>query len=284
MSGSGTRRTTILNRRAGQSARLSYWAKRIGPAFALVLIVGYAGVYAWSSGWVDQKQRSFVHSFHEAMVRNGFKVDTILVEGRVFASRDGLKNLIDVERGDSIYQADLDDVRARLEDVTWVKSAVVERHLPDTVYIRLIERTPLALWQKNNKLSVVDEDGVVLTDMGLERFKNLLIIVGEHAPIHAAELVATIEAEPDLKSRVESAKWVGDRRWDLFLKNGVSIRLPEEDLGEALRRLASAQAEGKVMDRKIESIDLRDPMRLVVQTSPGAEQDYQAAYTPDKNI
>lgn len=112
------------------------------------------------------------------------------------------KNPIDVERGKSIYQADLDDVRARLEDVTWVKSAVVERHLPDTVYIRLIENS-LALWQKNNKLSVVDEDGVVLTDMGLERFKNLLIIVGEHAPIHAAELVATIEAEPDLKSRVK---------------------------------------------------------------------------------
>lgn len=284
MSGSGTRRTTILSRRAGSSARFSYWAKRIGPLFAFVLIAGYAGVYAWSSGWVDQKQRVFVRSFHEAMVQNGFKVGTILVEGRVFASRDGLKNLIDVERGDSIYQADLDEVRSRLEGVTWVKSAVVERHLPDTVYIRLTERTPLALWQKNNKLSVVDEEGVVLTDMGLERFKNLLIIVGDNAPDHAAELVAMIAAEPDLKARVESAKWVGDRRWDLFLKNGVAIRLPEEDLGEALRRLASAQAEGRVMDRKIESIDLRDPMRLVVQTSPGAVQDYQAAYTPDKNI
>jgi hypothetical protein len=38
------------------------------------------------------------------------------------------------------------------------------------------------------------------------------------------------------------------------------------------------------MDREIEAIDLRDPVRIVVQTKPGAVESYEASYTPDKNI
>ena len=93
-----------------------------------------------------------------------------------------------------------------------------------------------------------------------------------------------IQAEPALKARLESAKWIGGRRWDLYLKNGVAVRLPEDDQGQAIARLAKAQAEGGLMDRQIEAIDLRDPVRIVVQTKPGAVQEYQASYTPDKNI
>jgi cell division protein FtsQ len=70
----------------------------------------------------------------------------------------------------------------------------------------------------------------------------------------------------------------------LYLKNGVSVKLPEDDLGQAVRRLANAQGEAGLMDRKIQSIDLRDPLRIVVQTAPGAAEEYQAAYHPQKNI
>jgi cell division protein FtsQ len=111
-----------------------------------------------------------------------------------------------------------------------------------------------------------------------------MILVGEEAPTQAKDLVAMISAEDNLKIRVESAKWIGGRRWDLYLKNGVSVKLPEDDLGQAVRRLANAQGEANLMDRKIQSIDLRDPLRIVVQTAPGAVEEYQASYQPQKNI
>lgn len=284
MSKNGTRRTTIMNRRAGQQARLAYWGKRI----ALMTVVGGAliggAAYATSSGYFDQIFGRVARSFHAEMASSGFDIRTVLVEGRVHSDRAALKYLADIEKGQSVFEPDLDDLKAKIEGLSWVKSATVERHLPNTIAIRLNERQPLALWQHQGKLSVIDTEGVVLSDQNLEPFRNLLILVGEDAPKHAADLVAMISAEPNLKPRVESAKWIGGRRWDLYLKNGVSVKLPEDDLGQAVRRLADAQGTAKLMDRKIESIDLRDPMRIVVQTAPGAAEEYQAAYHPQKNI
>jgi cell division protein FtsQ len=284
MSKSGTRRTTILNRRAGQQARMAFWMKRLGlGVLALVVVFGGAG-YAVSSGYFDQMKGRMTRSFHNEMANSGFRVERVLVDGRVNTSRDALKYIVAIDKGQSIFEPDLSDIKDKLEHLVWVRSATVERYLPDTIAVKLEERVPLALWQHQGKLSVIDSDGKVLTDNELGRFNHLLILVGDDAPAHAADLVAMISAEKDLNERVESAKWIGGRRWDLYLKNGVSVRLPEDDLGQAVRRLADAQGEAKLMDRKIQSIDLRDPLRIVVQTEPGAAEEYQAAYHPQKNI
>jgi len=284
MSKTGTRRTTIMNRRAGQKAQVMYWVKRIG-LIALSGGIVFGGLsYATYSGFFDQISGRIDRSFHSTMAGNGFNVQNVKLEGRQNANLQALKFIVDIDKGQSIFEPDIQHIRNELQNVTWVKSAIVERHLPDTIFIRIEERQPMALWQNKGQLSIIDTDGQVLKDNYLGRFKSLLIVVGDEAPKQASDLVAMINAEPDLKSRVESAKWIGDRRWDLFLKNGVLVKLPEDDMGQAIRRLSTAQGEANLMDRKIESIDLRDPLRIVVQTSPGAAEEYQASYNPQKNI
>lgn len=218
------------------------------------------------------------------MEHHGFAVANLLIDGRAFVARDDLKSILDVRRGQSVFEPDLALMQEKLEKLSWVKAATVERHLPDTIYVHLEERRPLALWQRKSQLSVVDADGEVLTQNHLSRFRPLLIIVGEDAPKHARDLVAILGAEPEFGQRVESAKWIGGRRWDIYLKNGVEIRLPEEDMGQAIRRLAEAQREAQLMDRDVSAIDLRDPLRIIVQTAPGQAEDYQASFSTQKKI
>jgi cell division protein FtsQ len=273
-----------MNRRAGQKARLIYWSRRISTVVVVGCLTAYGCFYLWASGWVSQTSSRIERGFYTASADSGFRVESLVIEGRSNLDRNQLKALIDITPGDPIFATDLPDIEQKLEQVSWVKDALVERRLPDTLYINIKERDPLALWQKQGKLSVVDSEGVVLTDKNLDRFRDLPIIVGDEAPQRAPELVAMIQAEPALKARLESAKWIGGRRWDLFLKNGVAIRLPEDDQGQAIARLAKAQKNGGLMDRQIEAIDLRDPVRIVVQTKPGAVESYEASYTPDKNI
>ncbi len=280
----GTRRNTILNRRAGHKARITYWAKRFGIATGVLCIVAYACFYLVASGWLAQTTGRVERSFYTASGNRGFTVENLVIEGRNNVSAGQLKSLIGVEKGEPIFATDLSAIEAKLEQVAWVQDALVERRLPDTLFVTIKERQPLALWQRQGKLAVVDAEGVVLTETNLDKFSSLPIIVGDEAPQRAPELVAMIQAEPALKARLESAKWIGGRRWDLYLKNGVAVRLPEDDQGLAIARLAKAQSDGAIMDRAIEAIDLRDPVRIVVQTKPGAVQEYEASYTPDKNI
>lgn len=281
---SGTRRNTLLDRRAGQRARFHFWLRRaviIGGA--AVLVIGGL-VYASQSGYFEQIGGRTARAFHGQMAESGFAVRNLYITGRANTDRNYIKEIVDVDMGESIFSPDLDAVRARLENISWVRRATVERHFPDTLAINLEERVPIALWQHQNKLFVIDDEGIVLTDRDVSKFKNLLLLVGEQAPKYAAELVAMIAVEKDLAARTQSAKWVGDRRWDLYLKNGVVVKLPEDDVGQAVRRLAKAQGEGGLMDRNVQSIDLRDPVRIVVQTKPGAAEEYQANFKKEKNI
>jgi cell division protein FtsQ len=117
---------------------------------------------------------------------------------------------------------------------------------------------------------------VTLTDANLKPFKALPIIVGERAPDHAPALLDLMIAEPLLAERLEAATWIGDRRWDLKLKNGMTVKLPEADVGFALRRLALAQEDDGLLDKDLTVIDARQSDRLTVRTRPGAVETYRA--------
>jgi cell division protein FtsQ len=82
---------------------------------------------------------------------------------------------------------------------------------------------------------------------------------------------ATRKGRPDAE-RVAAAVWVGARRWDLRLDNGVAIRLPETGVESALARLAAAQAKSPFLDRDVVAVDLRQTDRLVVQLGPAAAE------------
>ena len=239
---------------------------------------------ATTSGWFGRTQERTLNSFHEKLAGAGFKTRDLLIDGREYTSREDLKAATGIEKDTSIFAYDLTDIQKKVTSLPWVKTATVERRLPDTIYIRLQERVPVALYQKDNKLVLVDGEGAVLTDQNLGQFKSMLVITGEKAPQNASELIGMIDAEADLKSRIQIARWIGNRRWDIELKNGITVRLPEEDAGLAIKRLTEAQKNEKVMDRQVEAIDLRDPLRIVVQTAPGAVNKYEAGYHKEKNI
>ena len=126
----------------------------------------------------------------------------------------------------------------------------------------------MALWQRKGKLVLVDNYGVVITNRKLNRFRKLIIVVGNDAPRHAPTLFAMLAAEPALAKRVTAAVRVGARRWNIKLKRGIRIQLPESDPHRAWRRLAELNAKHRLLARDIKSIDMRLPDRLIVK--PGA--------------
>lgn len=281
--GRGGRRVTTAAKIAGRRdrnakrTRLIVALRRIGIVTVTVGTVAGFGAWAWTSGFVPRTMDSMEYSVQNAAANAGYAVENVLVEGRVNADPDVLLSLINVRRGDPIMSFDPVGVKAQLERVSWVAHAHVERRLPDTIYVRLTERVPLALWQNAGKVRLVDTKGAVLAETNLAKFRDLLLIVGDGAPNRAASMMALLDAEPDVRTEVEAATWVGNRRWDLKMKNGIVVRLPEKDIAVALSRLATAQADDKILSKDLTIIDLRDGERITVRTRPGGVQEYKAS-------
>lgn len=262
--------------RNAQKDRLIRLARRAGIIGGGVVFVLWLGTWLWLGGVVQDSLSRAERAFYEKTAKFGFGIDRILVEGRTHTDPDILLALLNIEKGDSLFAVDPGETRSLIERVSWIKQARVERRFPDTLYIGLTERQPMALWQNKGKIRVIDSEGVTLTDSRIAPFRDLIIVVGAQAPQKAPELLAALEKEPQLKKRVEAASWIGERRWDIKLKSGMTIRLPENDPGFALRRLARAQETDGLLDKDLTVIDLRTEDRIIVRTRPGAVQEYKA--------
>ncbi len=238
-------------------------------AFAVVMgLLGGGGWWLVSSGKAAKVADSVRWAAISLTADMGFRVKDVMVSGRNQTDRQVLIEALNVARGAPILALDIYNAKERLESIPWVRAATVERMLPDTVLVSIVEREPLALWQKDGRLHLIDAEGAVILSSGLDGYSDLLVVVGEGAETRAADLIALIGTEPNLMQQVRAATWVGGRRWNLHLKGGIDVRLPEADPTQAWTRLAEYHRVHKVLDKNVTVLDLRIPDRLIVKTGP----------------
>jgi cell division protein FtsQ len=235
-----------------------------------VLALAAAAAYGWLSGAAADALADGRRAVIGALADAGWSVREIYVEGRVNAPPEALRTALGVARGDAILAVDPAAVRARLERLGWVRRATVERRLPASLYVRLVERRPAALWQRDRKLALVDQAGTVITDEGLGAFGDLPLVVGDGAPQALPELVQLIASAPDLAARLSAAVRVGERRWNLRFDDRIDVKLPEHEVARAWARLVALHRAEKVLDRAITVLDLRQDDRVVVRAPDGA--------------
>jgi len=207
----------------------------------------------------------------------GFTVDNVLVEGREMTSPEAVLAAVNAGRGTPIFGVSPAKAKQQLEALPWVRSASVERRLPGTLYVQLVERHPLALWQRRGKIALIDSDGVVVTTERLDRYANLLLVVGDGAQTNARALISVLATQPDLQHRITAAVWVGERRWNLKLDNGIDVELPEGDISGAWAQLGDLDRNHGLLARDIQQVDLRLNDRLVVRVAPDPAKDQPAA-------
>jgi cell division protein FtsQ len=279
-------------------ARLARFVPRGFARRALVWLLALAcvGGAAWLgvSTWRNGPPRLIADAFGDLRARilastaqYGLSVEQIMVEGRQQTRAEQITAALGVRRGDPILGFDAAGARRALEALPWVATANVERRLPDTVQIRLTERVPLALWQHQGRLAVIDRAGRAIDGAELGRYAQLRIVVGEDAPQQAAALFDMLATEPALAPRVSHAIRVSARRWNLRIDTGagqppVEVQLPEINALAAWSRLAAAERTTGLIQRNVTTIDLRLPDRMIVRVGRDAQpsQPGMPATTP----
>lgn len=202
----------------------------------------------------------------------GFVVRQVEITGAVNQPRLSIYREVLEGGSDSMLLTDLPAMRARLKALPWVKDVSIARRWPDRLEIRVSERTPAALWQRQGSIRLIDVEGVVLPVEDLSQFPNLPLLVGAGAKEEAASLLNLIAAHPELARDMQAALWVGQRRWDMRMKSGETISLPEGRAAEAaLMRFAEIHRETPLLGRGFVRFDLRVPDKMVVRvgTEPG---------------
>ena len=225
----------------------------------LAMILGLVAVGVWLAasfaGVPAMAREQIAVLAHDA----GFELHNVNVRGTNNLNELKIYQIALGDRDRAMPFVDVDALRERLLALSWVEDARVSRQLPDTLVIDIVERKPVAVLQKIDRLVLIDKDGIELEAVSEGRAKGKLLLKGPGAGRQVAGLSELLDAAPALRPQLRSAEWVGNRRWNLTFKTGQILALPEgKDVSaKALMTFAQLDGSNRLLGGKAVAFDMR---------------------------
>ncbi len=201
--------------------------------------------------------------------KESFLLDDIVVTGRNRTSANDILKTVNIGHGDNLLKANVVEIKQNLENLPWIRDVEVSRSFfPNVLKIEIKEKEVLALWQLNEKFYPLDMDGYVIEADYIPN-DDVLLVVGPKAAekfIDFLKVIRNIDAK--FAKRVKVANYISKRRWNIILddiKNGVTIKLPEDNYEEAWKKLIKLEKTKGILKRKLTIIDLRSEGKVVVK-------------------
>lgn len=237
---------------------------------SVVIGLSFCVLFTWGYFHASTLISQAFQGLELSMAHVGFKLDDVIVEGRIRTDKEQILKTAGLERNKPLFSINLSETKERLEGISWIKAVSVERRFPDTLFIRISEKEPVALWQSQAKVYLVDRDGELMETNQSHQYKELLFITGEEAPLYVGQLIVLLDKFPELKFRVTAATHLRSTRWDIKLDGKVDVKLPEKEADRALAHLIDLEKQHHLTDREVITIDMRLPNQLILRLTPNA--------------
>ena len=198
------------------------------------------------------------------LINNGFKIKNVLISGTHNLSQDYLRNIINTQNHINILNVNLNTIYNKIIQNSWVEETYVERILPDTIKIKVLEKKPIAIWQnhKGNKLITINGD--VISHANVNKFKNSFpIIKGEKSKENISTILKILETNKNFAKNIWSLTFINQRRWDLHFNQGLIVRLPSQDVIKAWQKIIKLQTNYNILNLRLTEIDLRNPEQIL---------------------
>lgn len=201
--------------------------------------------------------------------KENFLLDDIVVTGRKRTGIDEILKTINMGHGDNLLKADVVEIKRNLENLPWIRDVEISRSFfPNVLNIEIKEKEVLALWQLNEKFYPLDMDGYVI-EADYIPSGEVLLVVGPKAAEKFIDFLKVIRAiDAEFAKRIKVANYISKRRWNIILddiKNGVTVKLPEDDYEAAWKKLIKLEKTKGILKRKLTIIDLRSEGKVVVK-------------------
>jgi cell division protein FtsQ len=257
------------------------WKSRF--VFFVVFCVIFSSLHFFG---IIETSITFIHTnLAKASSHVGFTLKEIVIEGHDRLKSSEILNDLNLVQKDPLFSFSLKDIQEKVTKNPWIRSVLVGRQLPSTIYLRIVERRPLALWKDERGItSMIDDEGDLIHAKIPLEYETLPTILGQNAHKHTPAIIKILQSFPNISTRVTGLVWVGERRWDLILSKKIQIQLPEDDLESSLKKLETLQVEHKIFEKSILKIDLRVQNKIILKPSPGASFNVRDGKVVGKKI
>ncbi len=208
---------------------------------------------------------------NDIAARPEFQVELMAIDGASPSVSEDIREIIPLDFPVSSFDLDLDQVKARAEELDAVAQAQVRIRSGGVLQIEVVERNPAVIWRSAQGLELLDKEGHRVAALKARTDRpDLPLLAGEGGEDAVPEALDLYRAAEPIADRVRGLVRVGARRWDIVLDRDQRIMLPEEGAAEALARAIALDQAQEALSRDLALLDLRNPARMTVRLTATA--------------
>jgi cell division septal protein FtsQ len=172
--------------------------------------------------------------------------------------------------GTNLFHLDIAGLRRDVSSLPWVSRVEIEKKLPDTLKVRIVERIPIALVQSNDTIRYVDDRGVAFAGLSpASGDSDLPLISGAQSgdlPRSVAILRTLRAQDPDLYSRISEMHPLPPGGFAFFDRElHAFVYANEEEVSSKWRDLRSIARAEHLGRGDIAYVDLRFNGQIVIK-------------------
>ena len=173
--------------------------------------------------------------------------------------KEDILSIINNKEYKTIFDINLFKIHNNLLLNEWIETVIIERTLPNSIKIQIVEKKPMAIWQTKSGYKLITKEGSIISIANSSFFnKNLPIIIGEGANNDAFRILQILRKNPDLYDNVWSISYINKRRWNVHFKQGLIALLPRKKIYAGWSKIDFLQKKYKILDIGLTEIDIRN--------------------------
>ncbi|MGB0545870.1 MAG: cell division protein FtsQ/DivIB [Paracoccaceae bacterium] len=219
----------------------------------------------------DQNNKNLVEEivldfYRKIIERPEFMLSALSIQGSSDSLNAEIREILGLNFPISSFDLDLADLRNRVLSLPPVETAEVRLEGGSILHVKVKEKVPALLLKDDTGIHVLNKNGDYIRPLlSTEYGSKLPVITGEDAQKAAAEAFILFSALYDKLDEVRGLVLVGGRRWNIVLKSGQVIMLPEKKSEQAVQKILILDKAEKILSRDIAVFDFRLPYRITLR-------------------
>ena len=246
--------------------RLTPYFRHIFDYGTPLFLIGLIGLFYFSKAENVEVLKVSWREFKEnTKNRPEFLVNFIKIKGANQVLVNEIRSLMGLDLPISSYNVNLHELQSKIESMNAVKN--VDLYIAENIiYIQVQPREPAIYWLNTNGLELLDSDGVSMgiVESGRPNL-DLPLIAGDGASIAIDEAFFIYSISNSFSDEILGLVRIGERRWDIILKNGRKIMLPADELTKVYKNLIMENKVKKLLSVNFSLLDLRNPNRMMIR-------------------
>ena len=228
-------------------------------AFIVVLIFIFYDVYKFHT-----IKKVFANNIEKFSKNYGYSFAKVNINKLINIKPEEIEKYFTKYYGNSIFLIPIKEISKNLYQNKWIKDFTIKNDYKNTININIVESIPIGIYFNGEDNLLFDKNGEIIdfVNSNYNLYFHLIVFEGNNSLFNANIFLNSLPLL--FRNEIKKAIFINNRRWDVKLRNGINIKLAENNLFDSFNNYDKFYKNVSNQElTEIEMIDLRIPKQII---------------------